>query len=512
MAKSKRSTVQTRAKKNDAPSRYSRKVAEAIDARRKTDGWSNVLTGLGKKSKDARQYSKVEWRLMTEHEVEHLYAGDAMAAKIVDKPVVDSLETGYTIGGISKEQEKRLKAELKRLKFDTTIAEAAKKGRLYGGAVILKVYSDDLRLETPAPNFAGSSVRVTVNPDGSTETKTAQVPIKSLVILNRYELYCTWEDVNKDVLSPDFGNPLLYTFCGRAGSSTANMKIHASRLVRFDGAWLPDYLRQRNGFWHDTVLSRPFDAIRNYADAHDGVSAALKDLSVAVFKIRDLAEQISADADSMVLDRMSLVNATKSIARAVVLDAEGEDFDYKTRTLTGAGELIDRIEQRLAAEVSMPQTVLFGQSPRGGLGQSGNHEADNWHSTLDAWRNDQLKPQMLDIIREVAASLGIDTKDLDLMFNPLAEMSEKEIVEMRNKQATTDTMYITNGVLDPSEVRDSRFGGDKYTTETKIDPNAVPAPLDLTGGDDPADDPDDQDKDKPNPGGKDPAEKKGKDE
>lgn len=445
-------------------------LTEFFNVQKIVDGWSNIITGLGTKERDARNYSTVTWRRMSETEIEEFYAGDAMAAKVVDLPVEESTEKGYKLTGITTEQEKKVKAELARLHFDECIVDAARKARLYGGSAILKVYDDDLILDAPAiPLYARSG--------DVTGTRRARV-IKSLVSFQRFELYSTWEDVNKDILSSDFGHPRLYTFIGRstAAAYANNIKIHYSRLVRFDGAWLPDKLRQSNQYWHDTVLSKLYDAIRNYANAHDSVNAALKDVSTAVFKIKGLADQVLSDCDDKVLERLQLVNLTKSIARAVVLDAEGEDFDYKVRNMSGVEKLVESAEKRLTAETGMPHTVLLGNSPTGGLGQSGNHESTNWNKWISSYQETKLKPQMLEIIKEVAASISVPVENLDIEFNPLDEPSEKEIVETRNKQASTDQIYMDAGVLDPVEVRESRFGGEKYSVDTSIDKGLDPEP------------------------------------
>src|SRR5690606_8473180 len=120
-------------------------VKDAISSKQRIDGWSNVITGLGLKAKDARLAQEVEWFRMTERDIEHLYAGDSMAAKIVDMPVEDALDAGFEWTNISKAQQKQLNTRLKELHFIDKIDEGCKKGRQYGGAAILKVYNDDLK-------------------------------------------------------------------------------------------------------------------------------------------------------------------------------------------------------------------------------------------------------------------------------------------------------------------------------------------------------------------------------
>ncbi len=429
-------------------------VTAAIQTKARLDAWGSVLLGLGARANDARNTYNVQWRRMTEHALDELYAGDAIAAKVVDLPIEEGLNKGWKLIGIAKSAEAKLQERLKELYFDETLREALLNARQKGGAAILKAYDDSLKLELP----------VTA---GNTDKKR----LLSLVCLQRFEIPVYWEDVQKDILSTEFRKPLWYTYTahGNVGTNYTNQKIHHSRLVRFDGVKLPDRLCEANNYWGDSVYGKTYDAIRNYAFAHDGVNAALKDLSVAVFKIKNLAEQISSDCDAKVIERLQLVNTCKAIAKAVVLDAEGEDFEYKTRTLTGAAELVEKAEGRLSAEVGIPRTVLLGESPKGGMGQSGDHESDNWYDWLESYQQHKIKPGALEIIKEVAEELGIPTAKLDIEFNPLWQMSAKEEAEMRAKVADTDVKYLEAGVLDPSEVRESRYGGEKYSTETELD-------------------------------------------
>ncbi len=427
----------------------SKSVEAYVAEKRKLDGWKNIAAGLGTE-KDARTYSTVSWRIMGEFELEELYAGDPIAARIVDLPVDYATEKGYRVTGVKPDQEDAIRKKLQELYFNEAVYEAAKTARLKGGACILKVYDDSLELNKPV-------------------NKNAPKPLKALVVFPRHELFVMPGDVQTDILSTERGKPVYYTYEGGDSFKDLGLKIHYSRMVRFDGVVLPRRLHVANNYWGDSVLSRPYDAIRNYSFAHDGVNAAVKDLSTGVFKIKHLADQVGANDDAAVIGRLQMVNLTKSMVRAVVLDADGEDFDYKTRALTGAGELVDKAEARLAAETGIPKTVLLGTSPQGGMGQSGNHESDNWYSFVEAYQTNYLKPHMLEIIKDVCAELNIDAEKVEIEFNPLWQMSEKEQVEMRNKQADTDSKYYDIGVADAVELRKSRFGGDKYSIETSVE-------------------------------------------
>lgn len=447
MSKSKKVSTVSSVEIMDSASDKSNFLVNFFGVQKIMDGWKNILSGFGTKN-DARSYSQVNWRRMTEADLENLYAGDEMAAKIVDMPIEESTQKGYKIIGISTEQEKRLKTRAADLCVDDKIIEAWRYARMMGGGAILKLYGNDLALDKP------------INP---------KLPITGFVVLHKFQLHSYYQDINKDLFSANFGKPIWYTFVGTGDAVQVNLRIHHSRIVRLDGAFLPEKLRRSNGYWGDTVLSRPYDAIRNYAEAHDSISAALKDLSVAVFKINGLADLVASDCDATIVKRLELVNMMKSMARAVIIDAEGEEFDYRARNLTGASDLVEKTENRLVAATNMPHTVLLGTSPKGGLGQTGNHESKNWYAYLESLQKNYLKPKLMEIYIALCEEMGIPTENLDIEFEKVNQLSEKEEVDLRKVQAETDQTYINNGVIDPQEVRDSRFGSDQYSIETKVD-------------------------------------------
>ncbi|KKM23144.1 hypothetical protein LCGC14_1618110, partial [marine sediment metagenome] len=52
---------------------------------------------------------------------------------------------------------------------------------------------------------------------------------------------------------------------------------------------------------------------------------------------------------------------------------------------------------------------------------------------------------------------------------PLWQLTEEEEAKRRKSVAESDAIYINSGVLDPTEVANSRFGGEVYSAETVLD-------------------------------------------
>jgi len=418
----------------------------------KLDGWINVLTGLGVKGKDKKSSASVVWCRPMEQEVEEFYAADALARKIVDLPVFEALNKGYKVIGLDKEQNEAVTKAGEALNVPTHVSNAWTWARLYGGSGIVLVTDGIGKPEIPMSD---------------------KEKLKSMNVLNRFELYVNFERIQKDILRSNYGEPEYYqlqpvlgmTTVGKASANTMN--IHASRVIQFEGIKLPKRLKVNNQYWDDSVLTALKDSIRNYQTSHSSAASVVDDFSIGVFKIKNLASQIASDGDEAVVARMQILNLTRSIARCVVIDSEGEDFQYQSRTLAGLKDVLDKAESHLVAETNIPNTVLFGNSPTG-LGGSGNHETNNWYDYLTSEQENYLKPKLIQIYKYIAIDLGLDASKIDIEFNPLWQMDEKEEAEIRKAQAETDQMYISNGVVDADEVAQSRFGGEKYSTETQL--------------------------------------------
>ena len=60
-----------------------------------------------------------------------------------------------------------------------------------------------------------------------------------------------------------------------------------------------------------------------------------------------------------------------------------------------------------------------------------------------------------------------------IAFNPLFELNEREMADVRARVAAVDGRYIQLGVLSPKEVADARYGGSEWSMELTLDPSVV---------------------------------------
>lgn len=424
---------------------------------KRVDGWFNLMTGLGVRGRDKKMSTVVNWDYFPQAEAEALYAGDDIAEKIVEQVVDDSMakEPIFTMSSLEENEEKvefQKKLEDKLFAHDlyNKIKQAWIWGRLYGGAVIL-LGIDDGR-----------------EPDEPVDWKN----IKKLdwaCVLHRHDL--TWHTIQKDVSKKNFRLPLaysLYQYEGVDGSV-----IHSDRMIRFDGANLPEELFRTNNYWHDSVLNRLQQVIAGYSSAFESVSTILNDFTQGVYKMKGLAKLMAEGDESQILKRMSLVDAKRSVVKAIVIDADNEDFSRETVNLTGVDKILDKMGQRLTAASKMPHTKLLGEGATGSLSGAGESENKDWSQYVKGQQKSNLHPAYAYLLKIFFAEKegefkGQEPEGWDIEFQPLHESTDAEKSDIRLKTSQADALDITNGVLTPEEVSMSRFGHGKYRLETDL--------------------------------------------
>lgn len=390
-----------------------------------------------------------------------------MAARIVDLLPEEAMRKDWSYSGVEKSKSDQYVSRLNDLDAKNKLREAWKQGRQYGGSAIVYFSKGTVVMEEPMRE---------------------NEEVTALHVLNRFELQADTTSIDMNPLSPTFRMPTIFRLnVIQTGSADLNnLQIHISRLELFYGAKLPRRLFIENGYWHDSVLTRPYNVIRNYQTSHDSSAAILQDFNVGVFKMRNLAELVSAGKEDQIRDRVELANYSKSVIRSLIID-ESESYEDKSRTVTGMPELLKAAGTNLVAQTDIPHTKLLGESPDGS-NATGNATMTSWYDYVDSQRKEYLTPKLLCLTKKLNPDAP---KTIAVSFDSLWQLDDKEEADVRLKVAQADAVYLDRGVLDPAEVAVSRFGGDKYSMETEIDlearPNNKP---DSSGSDDDEEDDD----------------------
>lgn len=430
------------------------------------DGWANVFSGLGTE-RDRRDGAFVLDKRFTPEQLETAYRNSDMLARIVDEPPAEMLRAGWTLGieGDTTDAAGWLHARADELDIDSKLQETLSWARLFGGAALVLGVDDGRDASDPVDE---ENVR----------------GIEFANVLTGPELHpASWYG---DPSQPKYGEVEVYQIQQRAsipGKSPVRAHVHASRLVAFDGVRVTPRQRVINHGWGDSVVQRTWEVLRDFESAWGGAGHLLTDFAQGVFAIKGLSEALAAGQENLVKGRLEALEMSRSIVRAIAIDAEGESFERKATPVTGLDVLLEKFSLRLAAAADMPVSRLMGQSP-GGLANSDDGQTRWWYDRIAAKQNKELRPRLNYLIKLLLLSHDSPTRGIEpdawtVSFSPLWQLSELQQAELRNKQAQTDQIYWQIGSLDPAEIRNSRFGGDVYSIETQLDasldePEAAP--------------------------------------
>lgn len=422
----------------------------------RADGWENLITMVGT-SRDKRGATQAGAPVdLTQDQCEALYHGNDTAHRICRVPaeIMTRAWVRLKVDG-DPEADGEARADLIRythrhletLRAKKRFCEALTAARKTGGSIIF-IGADTGTNDDPALELDVSRVRA----------------VRFLTVFDRFEVKIgEWD---RDPVSPTYGEPLYYI----VGNGT---RIHASRVLRFDGTDTSRMRRRHNGGWCDSVFVRMFEALRGYGATWDAVEVLMQDFAQMIVKLKGLAEAMATGGEAAIKGRLELMDLSRSVMNALVMDAEHEEAKREATPTAGLPELLTQWMYRLASAAEMPMTLLFGTSP-GGLNATGESDTRNWYDTVSAWQEAQLGPQVERLFEIVLAaregpSGGRPPESWHYEFVPLWQMSEREKAELHKIQAEADAQYIELGVVTEGEVAASRFAGDEYSTDTRLD-------------------------------------------
>ena len=395
--------------------------------------------------------------ILSEGELEALYA-HGIPRRYVDAISDEILRHRTTIklGGDEQANANDLIATfeeyLKVTQFHHAFAEVVKLQRLYGGAGLVLLIDDGLAPEEPV-----DPARIRA--------------LRGYVPLSRHEL------IPEDFSITDYTKPSHYRIT-TAQRLTAdqqgqyvNVRIHSSRVARFDGLYLPWNVRVRNTGWGLPVLQLVWEAYKRYETALSGLESMTTDSDLFVHKIPGLFNRIASGNESDLRKRLEANNLSRSVYGGMVVDVE-EELSFLNRALSNIASATDPFIKDLQAATGWPASILMGDSP-GGLGKEGRFEERVWATLVEQWQELYCRTAVTEVFTYILASRegptrGRPPQKWSVEFPSVFTETDSEKAALRLQIAQVDAQYLNLGVLNALEVREARFGGTEYSIDTTL--------------------------------------------
>lgn len=386
-----------------------------------TDGLVNVVSGLGT-AKGKRGHNRFVLSSMFGYqELEAAYQTNWIARQIVDIPADDMTREWRTI---KCQDADIIRQEEDRLDLQSCVNEALTWSRLYGGSAILPITNQDLE----------SKFRPELIKKGG---------VQRLLVFDRWDLIPhsinTW-----DVLAENYLMPEYYTLY------QGSQKIHWSHLIRFSGAKIPRRQRVLLQGWGDSELRKCLEDIKDTVAAKDGIAELMQSANLDVITREGLAEDLSTDQESKIIERYTLFDQMKSIINTALLDGD-EKLDRITLNLSGIAPVLETFMVWISGAADIPATRLFGRSAAG-LNATGEGDLKNYYDSIRSQQNSKLdKPMaMLDEII-VRSATGTMPEDYNYDWNRLTQPDRLQDAQAKKVEAETDLILLDAGVIGRSQ-------------------------------------------------------------
>lgn len=433
--------------------------------------YENVITKYGTSRDSSEMYNYISDADVTDQEMAAFYEQDGLFSRIIDAPAEEAVKHGFEIKSIKDEATTDFVNEcLDELDYEEIAMQSLKWARLFGGSIAVMMINDGHGVEEPVDWKNIKSIddirifdRSVIQPDTSSmfeyDGLEGQDPFRTR--------------------GSRLGYPEIFHV---SSNNTGSFDVHETRCLIFRNGILPENTStSQYQFWGTPEYVRINRAIRDVEVAH-GMAPKMLDRSVqAIYKMKNLQTLLmAADGEDAVLKRLQTIDLARGIMNSMILDADGEDYDFKSFSYTGVSDVINTTCNYLSALTNIPQTILFGRSPAG-MNSTGAADLENYYNYVERIQKRMLRSNLrylLSVILQAGKHTG-EVKHvprITIEFNSLWSMTEQERVsldlqkaQVESAKAQTISTLIQAQVVDPDEARKEYADDEEIEVDTMLD-------------------------------------------
>lgn len=438
----------------------------------KSDGWGGALTGIGNATSDKRMSHDFQPPVLSYQQLLDIAEGDDLGERAVKAPIDDAFRPGFEISIEDEGEFNDLKNDILKRMRELGVVKVVKKAlyqkRALGGSAILLGTNDYKTLSTPLDrkNAKGIEYLTVLEPmmlqpylmyENPAEPKYGEVKVWQLMPQTTY---------GSGMVSAPGQAPKV----GATEKQAQSQYIHESRLIILNAERLSAYSVNHSPagqYWGLSILVKLYDVLRDFNISWAAAGLLVTDFSQGVFSMQNLMQLIMRDENKLIA-RMRALDLGRSVAKAIVIDKEGEAFQRQTTNVAGLPDLLVQLSRRLAAAIDIPLSVLMGGGEKSADAEMGN-ELRYYYDKCSSVQTEEAQPILQVIIEFIIRGLRERKipKNWSIKWHPLWQLTDEQKANARLAQARVDAIYIEHGVLDPQTVAMVRFGGE-YSYDTPL--------------------------------------------
>ena len=433
----------------------------------RADGYVNLMNRYGTSKDPAEHYHFEREPDIPDDVLTTVYEGNGLFAKIIDTPAEEAIKHGFTLKDVSDQNVEDFYVEaLDELDWEEVAMTAIRWARLFGGSIAVMLINDGGRLEDP------------LNWRNIKSIDDIRVYERAIVQPDYQSMYSYDPSDPFRTRGSRLGMPEFYQVTSRYG----NFVVHDSRCLVFQNGILPENATNSlYQLWGIPEYVRIRRALKDAELAHESAPKLLDRSVQAIYKMQGLASLMATEqGENQVLRRLQVIDMARGMLNSLVIDADGEDYDFKTFQFNGITDVVSASCNMLSAITSIPQTILFGQGV-GGMSSTDDTSMENYYNYVERIQKRMLRSNLRYLL-SIIFQAGLYTGEVDevpkinVEFNPLWSLTDIEQADLDQKKASTQLTkaqtvqaYVQMEAIDPSEVRKKLADSDEFDVETMLD-------------------------------------------
>lgn len=433
----------------------------------RADGYVNLMNRYGTSKDPAEHYHFEREPDIPDDVLTMVYEGNGLFAKIIDTPAEEAIKHGFLLKDVSDQNVEDFYVEaLDELDWEEIAMTAIRWARLFGGSIAVMLINDGGRLEDP------------LNWRNIKSIDDIRVYERAIVQPDYQSMYSYDPSDPFRTRGSRLGMPEFYQVTSRYG----NFTVHDSRCLVFQNGILPENATHSlYQLWGIPEYVRIRRALKDAELAHESAPKLLDRSVQAIYKMQGLSSLLATEqGENQVLRRLQVIDMARGMLNSLVIDAEGEDYDFKTFQFSGITDVVSASCNMLSAITSIPQTILFGQGV-GGMSSTDDTSMENYYNYVERIQKRMLRSNLRYLL-SIIFQAGLYTGEVDevpkinVEFNPLWSLTDSEQADLDQKKAATQLTkaqtvqaYVSMEAIDPSEVRKKLADSDELDVETMLD-------------------------------------------
>ena len=359
-----------------------------------------------------------------------LYRSSWIVRKIVDVFPSDMVKNWIKFNSsLDPEKISKINSVIRKTKTKEKIKEGLRWARLYGGAAGLILIDGDEDLSEPLDYD-------TIMLDD----------YKGLLIFDRWNGIYPDIELEDDISDEEYGYPKYYSISLSEANNNLMLsynkqdlvKVHHSRIIRFNGRDLPLWERQAEMFWGESEIEIVFEELKKRDNTSANIASLIFLANIRVLKMNDLGQLLGASTQKAQENLYKVLQAQNQLMSNMgiyVMDKD-DDFGSEQYSFGGLNDIYESFMLDIAGACEMPVTKLFGREPAG-FNSTGESDLTQYYDTLEEKQETYLQPiidKLLPII--FMSTLGAIPEDLDWEFNPCMNVNSKDLVDLAQSMAS----------------------------------------------------------------------------